>query len=267
MNQKCLFEAPLRTLRSSSQTSAANAPMKPSSTPQQSQTFLLVDKCTGRGHRIDESSGAPLRLFFGLSSGESASALWRSAIRPKSARGGTGDCERLALLGDAVLKVHVLQELFQRMPDLGVTHVQQLCQAYISNATLPRLDDIFHLRTIVAAAQAEEPGGSAKYKMSEREVSTVLEALIGASREVNGDEFVRGVVVKIMGLLDGTQVPPFTCGDPLYSNWRGVTFGLVQGRVACCSLCPFALEDPRYAPSTRSLCHRPYRRGLNHSSF
>lgn len=202
-----------------------------------STSYLAVDRCTGVGIPLepDDDLLSPARLLFQLG-GPEGLHLWEKALRPKSSK-GDGHCEQLALKGDAYLKAVAMDVLLERFPDpRDATHAQQMCQSYISNAGLSRLDEILHIRMQVRGA---------KHRLSDREVGTIVEALIGACKDLRGVGQTEALVRKLMGLMDGSQESPIKCGDPLWTNWRGVTYRINQGCLSCCDKCPFADRDPR----------------------
>jgi hypothetical protein len=177
-------------------------------------------------------------MFFGLCF-EEAGDVWNAAMRLKRF-GGSGEAERLAQLGDALLysvTTSILQEDVTRSP----RDVHDSRQRYIMNRRLSRLDGPFHFSHFLKWRYPH-----LKIVLNDHDIGTLIEALVGAASKFHKEPVLREVVRCLMRMMDPcdavrlpSRVPVplcgsrivLTCGPPPTAEEAEIVSGLVD----CCS--------------------------------
>jgi hypothetical protein len=134
------------------------------------------------------------RAFFGLTSYNNED-IWQQAITPRWA-GGTDACDLLALFGDAVLRMHVIDLLQGSNPRDTTAEIDTALRRFTTNSALARVNSTFRFDTFI------EPFYQVQRLLSDKQIGTLVEALLGATQRRRGDEFAKVVVRRLMDIIE-----------------------------------------------------------------
>jgi ribonuclease-3 len=103
--------------------------------------------------------------------------------------------ERLEFLGDAVLGLVVAEEIYQRFPELSEGELTKLRSALVRGETLGRIALSLNLGEYLYLGRGEEESGG---RRRPRNLSCVLEAVVGAVLADQGLDVARGFILRIL---------------------------------------------------------------------
>jgi len=162
---------------------------------------------------LDEHFTCPARYFFKLHF-KSTFSKWISAITLK-AYGGSGECERLALIGDSLLDQFTIEIICFEHPDFTAHQIHQMKQRYTTNEQLGQSFPWLHFSNIL------------NRELSDKQTATLIEALLATTDEVYNRKLTKALVQQMMDLIDGKIKPPLACGTPVFHEES------VVGMISC----------------------------------
>jgi len=162
---------------------------------------------------LDEHFTCPARYFFKLHF-KSTFSKWISAITLK-AYGGSGECERLALIGDSLLDQFTIEIICFEHPDFSAHQIHQMKQRYTTNEQLGQSFPWIHFSKML------------NRELSNKQTATLIEALLATTDEVYNRKLTKALVQQMMDLIDGKINPPLVCGTPVFHEES------VVGMISC----------------------------------
>ena len=170
------------------------------------------------------------------------SLLARALTHPSvnTSEGSGTDYERLEFLGDAVLGLIVVEEVYDRFPELSEGEMTKLKISVVSGATLVSAAEELGLASLIALGDSERGTGSRGLRSA---LENAFEALVGALYLDGGLEAARRFVIATLGSrIDPGAVQPGSLEHP-----KSRLQELVQSRGESVSYRIVAEEGPPHA--------------------
>ncbi len=153
--------------------------------------------------------------------------LLRALTHPSAFEGASGsrDYERLEFLGDAVLGLVVVEELYSRFPDLGEGEMTKLKISVVSGGALADTADALGLGDVMRMGKSEQGTGSRGRRSA---LENVYEALVGAIYLDAGLSAARTFVVSTLG----NRIDPENLGTAAPDHPKSALQEIVQAQGA-----------------------------------
>lgn len=126
------------------------------------------------------------------------SLLMRALTHPSASADDSSvlDYERLEFLGDAVLGLVVVEEVYHRFPDLSEGEMTKLKISLVSGASLADAAERLGLATLIVVGESERGTGARGLRSA---LENVYEALVGAVYLDGGVEDARDFILSTLG--------------------------------------------------------------------